>query len=55
MARAQMWVCSSCGGFYWPDVAQAQGKCPGCGGQGSVKAVERDESGILRVAGKEDK
>lgn len=50
MKKAVRWVCSSCGGNYFPDHAQALGYCPGCHGQGSVKNVEVDDAGVVKVA-----
>lgn len=49
MSKILMWVCACCGGVYWPDVAKARGKCPGCGGNGAVKNCEQDEAGVVRV------
>lgn len=50
-AKEKMFVCSSCGGYYWPAQAQS-GKCPGCSGAGEVKDCDRDASGTLHLAGK---
>lgn len=49
MKKSQRWVCSSCGGNYFPDHAQALGHCPGCHGQGEVKDVEVDAAGVVKV------
>jgi len=51
MSRVNMWVCDACKGVYFPEQAQARGKCPGCGGQGSVKPCDKDEAGVVTPRG----
>jgi rubrerythrin len=52
MARAldvvKMWVCSACGGVWFPAVAEAHGRCPSCKGQGAVQDCTRDEAGVVK-------
>lgn len=49
MKKVERWVCSSCGGVYFPDHALALGYCPGCHGQGAVKQCEVDEAGVVKA------
>jgi uncharacterized OB-fold protein len=49
MKKAQRWICSACGGNFFPDHALARGKCPSCGGQGDVRSVDVDDSGVVHV------
>jgi len=53
MERVNMWVCGACGGVYFPEVAQARGKCPGCGGEGKVQACSKDPAGVVTPVRKE--
>lgn len=48
MSKVMMWVCACCGGVWFPDIAQARGKCPSCGGNGAVKACDRDDAGVVK-------
>lgn len=49
MKKVKRWICSSCSGVFFVEVAQARGKCPSCGGQGDVRDVEQDEAGVVYV------
>ena len=49
MKKVERWICSSCGGNYFPDHALALGYCPGCHGQGEVKKVAQDDSGVIHA------
>lgn len=54
MKKVQRWICSACGGNWWPEHAMALGHCPACKGQGAVKTVEQDDSGVVHDAKKPD-
>lgn len=42
-----MWVCDACKGVYFPAVAEARGKCPGCSGSGHTRECYKDDAGVV--------